>query len=86
MCYLDYLYIEYPEGDSLTSMTVCAGGPSQARRCIVGVRRRILKKNMVTLSRGVSDRHDGLARWTVMGMAVHHMCPLKDTWKKMRHP
>ena len=39
---------------------------------------------MQTLSGGVSDRHDGRAGQIVMGMTVHHMCPLKDTWKNER--
>ena len=75
MFYLDYVYIENPEGESLTSMTVCAG------RTITGttVHRRTLEKNMETLRGGVSDRHDGRAGRTVVGMTVRHMCPLKDT-------
>ena len=82
MFYIDYVYIENPEGESLTSMTVCAG------RTITGttVCRRTFEKKMETLRGGVSDRHDGRAGWTVVGMTVHHMCPLKDTWKKMRDP
>ena len=35
---------------------------------------------------GVSDHHDGQAGRTVVGMTVHHMCPLKDTWKKNERP
>ena len=73
--YLDYVYMENPEGESLTSMTVCAG------RVVADttVRRRILEKNMETLRRGVSNRHDGHAGRTVVGITVHHMYPLKDT-------
>ena len=73
--YLAYVYRENPEGEFLTSMTVCAG------RTVTGmtVRRRTLEKNMETLRRGVSDRHDGHAGRTVVGMTVRHMCPLKDT-------
>ena len=72
---LDYLYMENHERESLTSMTVCAG------RTVTGamVRRRTLEKNMETLRRGVSDRHDDHAGRTVMGMTIRHMCPLKDT-------
>ena len=56
-------------------MMLCAG------RTVTGmtVRRRTLEKNMETLRRGVSDRHDGHAGRTVVGMTVRHMCPLKDT-------
>ena len=36
--------------------------------------------------RGVSDRYDGHAGRTIVGMTVCHVCPLKDTWKKMRDP
>ena len=80
--YLDYVYMENPEGLSLTSMMVCVG------RTITGttVRRRTLGKNMWTLRRGVSDRYDVHAGRTVVGMTVRHMCPLKDTWKKLRDP
>ena len=78
MFYLDYVYKENPEGESLTSMTVCAG------RTVTGttVRRRTLEKKMETLRTGVSDGHDGHAGRTVVGTTVRHMCPLKDTWKK----
>ena len=74
--------MENPEGESLTSMTVCA------RQTVTGttVRRRTLCKNMETHMRGVSDRHEGHAGWTVVGKTVRHMCLLKDTWKKMREP
>ena len=73
--YLNYVYMENPEGESLTSMTVCAG------RTVTSTtfRRRTLEKNMETLRRGVSYRCDGHARQTIMGMTVRHMCPLKDT-------
>ena len=76
--YLDYVYMENPEGKSLTSMTVCEG------RTVTGTigRCRTLGKNMETHRRGVSYRHDGHAGWTIMGMMVLHMCPLKDTKKK----
>ena len=72
MFYLGYVYIENPEGESLTRMTVCAG------RTVTGttVRRRTLGKNMETFMRGVSDRHAGR---TIVGTMVRHMCPLKDT-------
>ena len=39
---------------------------------------------METLRRGVSDHYDSHAGRTVVGTMVRHMCPLKDTWKKMR--
>ena len=82
MFYLDYVYIENPEGESLTSMTVCAG------RTVTGtmVRRRTFGKNMETHRRGVSDRHDGHTGRTVVGMTVRHMCLLGNTWEKMRDP
>ena len=82
MFYLDYVYIENPEGESLTSMMVCAG------RTLTGttVRRRTLKKKMETLRRGVSDRHDGYVGHTVVGTTVCHMCPLKNTWEKNERP
>ena len=56
-------------------MMVCAG------RTVTGttVRRRTLEKKMETLRRGVSDRYDGHAGWTVVGMTVRNMCPLKNT-------
>ena len=78
MFYLDYVYIENPEGESLTSMTVCVG------RTVTGttIRRRTLEKKMETLRRGVSDSYDGHAGRIVVGPMVRHMCPLKDTWKK----
>ena len=74
--------MENPEGESLTSMTVCAG------RTVTGttVRRKALAKKMETLRRGVSDRYDGHAGRTVVGTTVRHMCPLKDTWKKNVRP
>ena len=72
--YLNYIYMENPEGESLTSMIVCAGQTVTGTR----VRRRTLERNMETLSRGVFDRHDGYAGWTVVGMTFRHM-PLKDT-------
>ena len=80
--YLDYVYMENPEGESLTSMTVCVG------QSVTGtmVRRRTLRKNMKTLKRGVSDSHDGHAGQTVVGMTVRHMCPLKNTWEKNERP
>ena len=82
MFYLDYVYIENPEGESLSSMTACAG------RTVTGtmVRRRTLEKKMETLRRGVSDRYDGHVGRTIVGTTDRHMCPLKDTWKKMRDP
>ena len=69
--YLDYVYIENTEGESLTSMTVCA------ERTVTGttVRRRTLGKNMETFMRGVSDRHDSHAGRTVVGMTVRHKSP-----------
>ena len=75
MLYLNYVYTENPEGESLTSMTVCAG------RTVIGtaVRHRTLERNMETLRRGVSDCHDGHPGRNVVGMTVLHMCPLKDT-------
>ena len=77
--YLDYVYMENPEGESLTSMTVCAGwtitGTMVRRRC---PSEDTLKK-IETLRRGVSDRHNGHAGRTVVGTTVRHMCPLKDT-------
>ena len=57
-------------------------GLSEVQRSVVGVRRRTLGKNMETHRTGVSDRHDGHAGWTVVGMTVCHMCLLKDIWKK----
>ena len=73
--YLDYVYMENPEGESLTSMTVCAG------RTVTGtmVRRRTLRKNMKTLKRGVSDSHDGCPGWTIEGTTVRRICPVVDT-------
>ena len=73
--YLDYVYMENPKGESLTSMMVCAG------RTVTGttVRRKTLGQNMETHRRGVSDLHDGHEGRTVVGMTVRHMCPLKDT-------
>ena len=73
--YLDYVYMENPEGLSLTSMMVCAG------RTITGttVRRRTLRKNMKTLKRGVSDSHDGHAGQTVVGMTVRCTRSFEDT-------
>ena len=73
--YLNYVYMENPEGESLTSMMVCAG------RTVTGTTacRRTLERNMETLSRGVFDRHDGYAGLTVVGMTFRHMFPLKDT-------
>ena len=73
--YLDYVYIENPEGESLTSMTVCAG---LTVTCTT-VHRRTLGKNLEAYRRGVSDRNDGQAGRTIVGMTVRHMCPLKDT-------
>ena len=73
--YLDYVYMENTEGESLTSMIVCAG------RTVTGttVRRRTLGKNMETFTRGVSDRHDSHAGRTVVGMTVRRTCPFEDT-------
>ena len=70
--------MENPEGESLTSMTVCVG------RTVTGTMgcRRTLGRNMETHRRRVSDRHDGHAGRTVVGMTVRHMCPLEDTLKK----
>ena len=80
--YLDYVYIENLEEESLNSMMLCA------RRTVTGttIRRRTLEKKMETLRRGVSDRHDGHAGQTVVGTTVRHMRPLKDTWKKYGDP
>ena len=59
--YLDYVYIESLEGESLTCMTV------YAEWTVIGtaVRQRTLEKNMETLRRGVSDHHNGHAGRTV---------------------
>ena len=54
--------MENPEEESLTSMTVCAGRTVTS----MTVRRRTLEKNMETLRRGVSDRHNGHAGRTVV--------------------
>ena len=75
---LNYVYMENPEGESLTSMTVCAGRTVTS----MTVRRRTLEKKIETLKRGVSNRHDGHAERTVMTTTVRHMCPLEDTWVK----
>ena len=40
---------------------------------------------METLRRGVSDCYDDHAGRTVVGTTVRHMCPLKETWKKMEN-
>ena len=74
--------MENPEGESLTSMTVCAG------RTVTGttVHRRTLERNMETLRRGVSDRHNGHGGWTVMGMTVCRARPFDDTKKNGERP
>ena len=54
-------------------------GPSYRRRSVVSVRRRTLGKCWDTLSRGVSDHHDGLAGRIVVGMTVRRTRPFEDT-------
>ena len=73
--YLDYVYMENPEGESLTSMTVCAG------RTVTGttVHLRTLEKNMEILRRGVSDHQNSYAGRTVTGTTVRRRCPSEDT-------
>ena len=51
-------------------MTVVQDGPSGERLSVVSVRRRTLRKCWETLSRGVSDQHDGRTGQTVVGMTV----------------
>ena len=71
--YLDYVYMENPEGQFVKE------GLLQVQRSVVGVRQRTLEKNMETLRRGVSDRHNGHAGRTVMGMTVCCTRPFEDT-------
>ena len=77
--YLDYVYMENPEGESVTSMMECAGrsvtGTTVHRRCPS----EDTWKKMETLRRGVSDCHNGHAGRTVVGMTVRHTCPFEDT-------
>ena len=72
--YLDFVYMENPEGESLTSMTVYTG------RTVTGttVRRRCPSEdtgnNMETFRRWVSDHHTGHPGRTVEGITVSHSC------------
>ena len=60
-------------------MTVCGG------QTVTGttVHHRTLKKNMGTLSRGVSNCHNDRAGRIVVCMTVRHIFLLKETWKKL---
>ena len=40
------------------------------------------KKKRETLRKRVSHNQNGCEGQTVVGMTVHHMCPLKDTRKR----
>ena len=63
---------------SLTIEEVMQDEPSQVRRSVVGVRQRTLEKNMETLRRGVSNRHNGYAGQTTEGMTIRRCCPFED--------
>ena len=67
---------------SLTIITIMQDGLSRVQRFVIVVRKRKHRKSMETLKRGVSDRHNDYARWTVVSMTVRRRCPLEDTWKK----
>ena len=73
MSYIKFVDVEIPEGKSMTSMTSKKDGPSLMS--VVGY----LQKSMETLSRGVSDHHDGCAGQTVDGMTVRRKCPSEVT-------
>ena len=73
--YLNYVYMENPEGKSLTSMTVYAGRTV----VIMTIRCGTLRKSMETLRKGVSDRHNGYAGKTIEFMTVRRRCPFEDT-------
>ena len=67
--YLVYVYKKNPEGG------VSDHNEGQARRSVIRVRRRTLRKYWETLIRGVSDHHDGRAGRTVVGMTVRRKRP-----------
>ena len=83
MSYLDFVYMGNPEGESLTSMTICAGwtvtGTTVRRRCPS----EDTWKKLETLKNRVSDNQNGCAGRTVAGITVRRMWPVVDTWRKI---
>ena len=77
--YLDFVYMENPEGESLTSMTICVGRTVTSTTVRHRCPSEDTLKNMETHRRGVSDHHNGHVVHTVVGMKVRRSCPFEDT-------